>query len=130
MNVAAGVTQHAQSKNEACTKPEQPNTWEDFCMLIGVFGIYSQFFDLYDLDIKPWRKIFLKSASTKDTISKVGYGTNAEPMEYRVPKVTGTVDILSGPTLARPYPYRRFYIKIDWSKYGMVAVILQADVSE
>ena len=31
----------------------------------------------------------VKSASTRDTISKVGDGTNAEPLEYIVPKVTG-----------------------------------------
>ena len=33
----------------------------------------------------------VKSASTRDTISKGGYGTNAETMAYRGPKVTGTV---------------------------------------
>ena len=38
-------------------------------------------------------------------------------------------DILSGPTLAIPDPYRRFYIKIDWSKDGMLAVLLQAYLS-
>ena len=37
--------------------------------------------------------------------------------------------ILSGPTLERPDPYRRFYIKTDWSKDGMGVMILQADVS-
>ena len=36
--------------------------------------------------------------------------------------------ILSGPTLARPYPYIRFYIKIYWYKYGMLEVLLQADI--
>ena len=39
-------------------------------------------------------------------------------------------DILSGPTLSRPDPYRRFYIKIYWSKHGMGAVLLKPDVSE
>ena len=37
--------------------------------------------------------------------------------------------ILSGPTLAIPDPSRRLYIKKDWYKYGMGAVLLQADVS-
>ena len=32
-----------------------------------------------------------KSASTRDTISKGVDETNAKPMEYRGPKVTGTV---------------------------------------
>ena len=35
--------------------------------------------------------------------------------------------IVSGSTLSRPYPYRRFCIKTDWSKEGMGAVILQED---
>ena len=39
-------------------------------------------------------------------------------------------DILSGPTLVRPYPSRMFYIKTYWSKDVMVAVLLKADVSE
>ena len=53
-------------------------------------------------------------------------------MESRVPKVTGTVKetYLSGPTLERPDPYRRFYIKSDWYKNGIGAVLLQEDVSE
>ena len=38
-------------------------------------------------------------------------------------------NILSGPTLARPDPYRRLYIKTDWSKDVMEAVLLQEDVS-
>ena len=33
----------------------------------------------------------VKSSSTRYTISKVGYVTNAEPMEYRGPKATGKV---------------------------------------
>ena len=39
-------------------------------------------------------------------------------------------DILSGPTLERPDPSRMYYINIDWSKDGMIAVLLQAYVSE
>ena len=38
-------------------------------------------------------------------------------------------DILSGPTLERLYPSRRFYINIEWSNDGIGAVILQAHVS-
>ena len=39
-------------------------------------------------------------------------------------------DILSGPTLARPYPSRRFYINTDWYMVRMGAVLLQVNVSE
>ena len=38
---------------------------------------------------------------------------------------------MAGPTLERQDPSRRFYIKTDWSKDGMGAVILQAyDLAE
>ena len=36
--------------------------------------------------------------------------------------------ISSGHTLARPYQYRSLYIRTDWSRYGMGAVLFQADV--
>ena len=58
-------------------------------MLIGIFRFYSQFLPLYELDIRPWRYIFVKTASNRDTISKGVDGTNAEPMEYRGPNITG-----------------------------------------
>ena len=38
-------------------------------------------------------------------------------------------DILSGPTLSRPDPSRRLYIKKDYSKGGIEEVLLKADVS-
>ena len=37
---------------------------------------------------------------------------------------------VSGPTLERPYPSKRFYINTYWSKDGTVSVILQVYVSE
>ena len=42
-------------------KLELPNTWGDLCMPIGIFGFYSHFLTLYDLDIRPWRYICVKS---------------------------------------------------------------------
>ena len=60
-------------------------------MLIGIFGFYSQLLPLYNLETIPWSYIFVKAASTRDNISKVGYGTNAEPMESRGPSITGKV---------------------------------------
>ena len=59
MDVAEDGTQPAQSKNEAFAKIERPNTWGDLLMLIGLFGFYSQFFPLHDLEIRPWRYILL-----------------------------------------------------------------------
>ena len=54
MDVAAGGTQPTQSKNQIFSKLDQPNPWGDLRMLIGIFGFYSQFLPLYDLDIRPW----------------------------------------------------------------------------
>ena len=36
---------------------------------------------------------------------------------------------MEGPMLAIPDPYRIFYIKADWSKDGMGAVLMQSDDS-
>ena len=38
-------------------------------MLIGIFGLYSQYLTLYDLYIRPWRYILLKHTQP-GTISK------------------------------------------------------------
>ena len=37
--------------------------------------------------------------------------------------------ILSGPTLEKLDPIRRFYIKTDWPKGGMGSVLLKLDIS-
>ena len=57
MDVAAGGTQPEKSKNETFAKLEQPNTWGELCMLIGIFGFYRHFLPLYELDIRPCRYI-------------------------------------------------------------------------
>ena len=53
VDLEEGRTQHTQSKNEAFFKIERLNIWGDLCMLIGIFGFYSQFLPLYDMDIRP-----------------------------------------------------------------------------
>ena len=58
VDVAAGITQPAHSQNEAFGKLEQPNKWGYLCMIIFIFGLYSQILNLYDLEIRPWRYIF------------------------------------------------------------------------
>ena len=60
MDMEVGGTQPSHSKNEAFSKLERQNTWGDLRMLIGIFELYSQFLPLYDMDIRPWRYIFLK----------------------------------------------------------------------
>ena len=46
MYVTTGGTQPAKSKNEDFAKLEQPNTWGDLYMLIGIFWFYSQLLTL------------------------------------------------------------------------------------
>ena len=70
MDVAAGGTQLAQSQNEAFTKLEQPNTWGDLRMLIGIFGFYSQLLPLYELYIRPWVYI-LSNQNQPGTLSQM-----------------------------------------------------------
>ena len=60
MDMVVGVTQPPQSKNEAFPELQRTSTWRDLHMIIGIFGLYSQFLTLYDLDIIPWRYILSK----------------------------------------------------------------------
>ena len=55
MDVVACETKYTQSKNEAFARLEIPSTCGYLCMLIGVLGLYIQFFPLYEMDIRPWR---------------------------------------------------------------------------
>ena len=70
MDVAAGVTQPANSKNELLSKIYLPNAWRDLRILIGLFVLYSQLLTLYHLEIKPWRYIFIKTAPTRKISQK------------------------------------------------------------
>ena len=46
MDEVDGGTQPTKSNNEAFYNIEQPNTWGDLRMLIGIFGFYRQFLPL------------------------------------------------------------------------------------
>ena len=43
-------------------------------MLNEILGLHSQFFNLYEVDIRPRKYILFITAPTKKTIPKVGYG--------------------------------------------------------
>ena len=68
MDVAAGGTYTTHSKNEAFSKKWKPNTWGDLHMLIGIFLFYSQSLTLYELNIRPWVYIFIKTRPTRKII--------------------------------------------------------------
>ena len=132
MDVAAGGTKPAQSKSDTFAKLGKPHTWGDLRMIIGMFGFYSKFLPLYELDIKPWRHILSRqpppgelSAQEENKLMDKLWGKEEDELLQKLKD-----DIISGPMLARPDPARRFYIKTDWSKDGMGAVLLQAENSE
>ena len=102
-----GETQPVQSKSEDFSKLEQPNTWGDLRMLIGIFGLYSQFLNLYEMDIIPWRYT-LSNQPQLGTLSQKGemelmknlWTPYDQSLLERIYKY-----IVSGPTLAIPEPY-------------------------
>ena len=61
MDITSGITQPTHSKNELFSKLEQPNTWGDLRMIIGISGFYRNFLPLYDLDIQPYINILSKN---------------------------------------------------------------------
>ena len=71
MDVAAGGTQPAQSKSGAFFKIESPNTGGYLRILIGIFGVYSQFLPLYELYVIPWGYILSKQPQL-GSLSKQG----------------------------------------------------------
>ena len=50
MDMAEGGTKTAKYKNEEFTKIDHPNTRGNFLTIIGIFGLYSQFLPLYEMD--------------------------------------------------------------------------------
>ena len=54
MGVSAGE-RPCTLKKKSFENIYQPNTWGDIRMLIGIFGLYSPFLPLYDLEIRLWR---------------------------------------------------------------------------
>ena len=87
---------------------------------------------MFELEISPWRKVLMcqpapGEMSKHEEADKMAelWTDGCEALLAKLKK-----DILAGPVLARPNPNRRFYLKTDWSKEGMGAVLLQADDSD
>jgi hypothetical protein len=121
----------AQSKYHSFQALARPQTWHDLRMLIGFFGFYSKFLPLYETRIKPWRTILAKLPKPGELEPAAEREEMTRLWDDEHEKVLSELkrDILAGPVLARPDPNRRFYLKSDWSKEKMGAVLLQADSS-
>ena len=69
-------------QNDSFLKLDGPNIWLDICIIIGIFGLCSHISPSYEFYI-------IKTASTRNTISKGRYGIDIETMDATGPKVTG-----------------------------------------
>ena len=131
VDIVAGGNKPAESKYAAFEALGRPNTFGDLRMLIGLFGFYSKHLALYEPRIAPWRSILAQQPKPGE-LTKVEECRRVSELwsnEDEVILRDLKVDILKGPTLARPNHNRRFYLKSDWSKDKMGAVLLQADDS-
>jgi hypothetical protein len=117
----------AQSKNRAFRALAQPRTFSDLRMVIGMFGFYATWIPWFEDVVHPWR-VLIKQAPSAKRIAE-GQSQSLAPL-WHEPTHGGILEklkqaVLSDPILARPDYTKRFYIKTDWSSYGMGAVVLQ-----
>ncbi len=118
-----------KDKHAAFRAIHQPHTFADLRMLIGMFGFYSRWLPNYEIRIEHWRAILKQQPPP-------GSATQAEEREI-IAELWEPPDLLlleqlkeeviDGIVLTRPDYSRRFYLKTDWSKHGMAAVLCQAD---
>ncbi len=119
----------AESKYHAIEKLTRPILFTDLRMLIGMLGFYQKWLPLYETRIIPWRD-YQKA--------KPIAGSGSKPEEAKIlqalwqdtdDQLMGALksELLEGPVLKRPNWNRRFYLKTDWSKEAMAAVVLQPD---
>ena len=122
----------ARSKFPAFEKLPAPETWADLRILIGMFGFYQEFIPLFQTRIAPWRKLQVGqplpgqlTAETERSFFKGFWLPEHQQLLDELKK-----ELLSGLILARPNPDRRFYVKTDWSRLAMGAVLLQTKSDE
>ena len=100
-------------------------------MLIGMFGFYADWTPLYEFMISPWRD-HLKGAPKPGFVPQEIEATQINAAWTQEDNETLSMSkdiILSSPILQRPNPDKRYYLKTDWCKAGMAAVLLQCDDS-
>ena len=93
-----------------------------------MFGFYQEFIPLFQTRIAPWRKLQVGqplpgqlTAETERSFFKGFWLPEHQQLLDDLKK-----ELLSGLLLARPNHNRRFYVKTDWSKMAMGAILLQA----
>lgn len=128
MDVEADGNRPAKSKMQAINalKDQPPQTTEDLRKLIGLIGFYQDWINNYEMRISAWRE-HIRTLRNNDADGKPG-----ELRHIWTEDDTKTMnelldELTSRPVLARPDYTRRFYLKTDWCRLGMAAVLLQAD---
>jgi hypothetical protein len=122
----------ATSKFEALQNLPSPKTWSDLRRIIGFLGFYQNWIQQFELRLSPFRKLQhrqpLPNELTLEEEQSFFLGFWRPEHEKRFRELV--VEVTTGPTLQRPDASRRFYVKTDWCKDGIGAVLLQADASE
>ena len=107
-------------------KAQAPKTLTDLRQLIGLIGFYQDWIANYELRIGRWQQHIKHLKGTKPTEGEIALDTtwNDEDQTLLIELLD---ELITRPTLARPDYTRRFYLKTDWCRLGMAAVLLQAD---
>jgi Reverse transcriptase (RNA-dependent DNA polymerase)/RNase H-like domain found in reverse transcriptase len=128
MDIEADGNRPARSKMQALEdlKDQPPNTVTDLRHLIGLIGFYQDWIANYELRIGGWRQYIKTLRGTKSTESEMNLETEWKSTDTELLN-TLLDELITRPTLARPDYTRRFYLKTDWCRLGMAAVLLQAD---
>ena len=107
---------------------QPPITTRSLYGVIGLFNFYSFWIPWYEVRIARWRDYYANrpvndhgGSEDRKYLEQV-WG----PHDYELLKEL-VAEVLDKPVLARPDFTRRFYLKTDWSKSGMGAVLCQAD---
>jgi len=122
----------AKSKDDAFRQMERPKSWTDLRMVIGMFGFYGEWIPLYEFRISPWRTYLKVYAGKPGMIPR---HIEAAQIDAAWTQEDDCIlddlkeTVLSAPILQRPNPKRRYFLKTDWCKDGMAAVLLQRDDS-
>ena len=131
MDVEADGNRPANSKMQALIdlRSTIPQGLEDLRKLIGFIGFYQDWIANYELRITPWRQhvktLRAREAEGKEaTLHNIWTEDDTEMMKTLID------ELVARPVLARPNYTRRFYLKTDWCRLGMAAVLLQADPTD
>ena len=131
MDVEADGNRPARSKMQALEdlKSQPLRTVTDLRQFIGLIGFYQDWIANYELRIGRWRQHIKALKSNGATENETSLATVWQTADNEL--MTELIEeLIKRPTLARPDYTRRFYLKTDWCRLGMAAVLLQANPTD